>query len=67
VNLTLSGVTVSISFVSILKPDGTTLVSGTLVGTFGRTITATTPVDGNYTIVIDPQNAASGSMTLGIA
>jgi hypothetical protein len=63
VSITISGVTIPISFVSILKPDGTTLVSSTLVGMFGTKIAATPTVDGQYTIVIDPQGTATGSVT----
>ena len=63
-SLRLSSVTVASSFVSILKPDGTTLVPQTSVGTAGRTITTTLPAAGTYTIVVDPQAAATGSLTL---
>jgi subtilisin family serine protease len=66
VSIKITGVTVSTSFVSVLKPDGTTLVSNTLVGTPGRTITANLPAEGSYTIVIDPQGAATGSMTFSL-
>ncbi len=62
--LKLSSSSISSSYVSILKPDGTALVVNTLVGTTARTITATLPVDGTYTIVVDPQGAATGSITL---
>jgi hypothetical protein len=65
VNIALTNISIPISFVSILKPDGTQLVSNTLVGAFPKTITTTTPVDGTYTIVIDPQGTATGTMTLG--
>jgi len=64
VSLKLSSITISSSYVSILKPDGTILVANTLVGTTARTITATLPVDGTYTVVIDPLSAAVGGMTL---
>ena len=64
ISLRFSSVTVSSSYVSILRPDGTTLVSQTFVTSVGRTITATLPTDGSYTVVIDPQGAATGSMTL---
>jgi hypothetical protein len=67
ISLKLSSVTFSSAYVSILKPDGTTLVSNALVSTGGRTITATLPSDGTYTIVIDPQGAATGSMTLTLS
>ena len=64
VAIAFSSVTISISYVSILKPDGTQLVSNQLVGAFPKTITATPTVDGVYTVVIDPQGSATGSMTL---
>jgi subtilisin family serine protease len=63
-SLKLSDVAVASSFVSILKPDGTTLVSQASVGTSGRTIAATLPLAGIYTLVVDPQSAATGSLTL---
>jgi hypothetical protein len=66
VSLTLSGVTIPSSFVSILKPDGTALVPRTLVFSYGRTFVATAPVAGTYTVVVDPQGAVSGLMTLGV-
>ncbi|HSE15992.1 MAG TPA: IPT/TIG domain-containing protein [Pyrinomonadaceae bacterium] len=51
--------------VSILNPDGSTLVSPTFVGTTGGFIDVQTlATTGTYTIVVDPQNADTGSMTL---
>jgi large repetitive protein len=67
VNIALSNISIPISFVSVLKPDGTNLVFNTLVGPFPKTITATPAVDGTYTIVIDPQGTATGAMTLGVS
>jgi hypothetical protein len=67
VNIALTNVTISLAYVSVLKPDGTTLVPNTLAGPYPKTITTTTPVDGTYTIVIDPQGAYTGSMTLGVS
>ena len=67
VSLTLSGLTIPSSFISVLKPDGTTLVPRTLVFSYGRTFVATAPVAGAYTVVVDPQGAATGSMTLSIS
>jgi hypothetical protein len=67
VSIALTNVTISLSYVSVLKPDGTTLVPNTLAGAYAKTITTTTPVDGTYTIVIDPQGAYTGSMTLGVS
>ncbi len=67
VSLALSAVTVSTSYVSILRPDGTTLVGLTLVTTTGRTFTVDPPVDGTYAVVVDPLSTATGSMTLALA
>ena len=65
VNLGLTAVTISSSTVSLLKPDGSTLVS-TSVGTTGGSLdpTTTLPLAGTYTIVVDPTGLATGSMTL---
>jgi hypothetical protein len=67
VTVSLTNISVPVSFVSILKPDGTQLVTNQLVGAFSKTIPATPTVDGTYTIVIDPQGTATGSMTLGVS
>ena len=69
VSLRLSNVTIGNTSccgarISILKPDGTTVVPPILVGTFGATITATLPVTGVYSIGIDPQQAYVGGITL---
>jgi hypothetical protein len=65
VNLGLTGVTSALSAVSMLSPDGTTLVS-TTVGTSGGSLDPTTmlPATGTYTIVVDPAGNYTGSMTL---
>jgi hypothetical protein len=67
VSLRLSGVTILASYVSILRPDGTRIGSQNHVTTSGRTITVDLPADGVYTIVVDPQVAATGSMTLTLS
>lgn len=70
VSLKLSNVTIGTSAccslkISILKPDGSTLVAPTFVGTTGGFVDTTTlPVAGSYTIVVDPQGADTGSITL---
>jgi RHS repeat-associated protein len=65
VSLNITNVSISFSYVSILKPDNSTLVSSTAVFSFGKYIdTVTLPVTGTYTIFIDPQGTATGSMTL---
>jgi subtilisin family serine protease len=67
VTLQLSGVSVLISYVNILKPDGTALGPSTLVTTSGRTITADLPSDGTYAISVDPLGAETGLMTLTLS
>ena len=65
VSVNMASVTISKSTVSILKPDGTTLVSMANVGTSGGFIdTKSLPVAGPYTIFVDPQGTATGRMTL---
>jgi hypothetical protein len=66
VNLTFSGVSVLFSYFSILRPNGTTLVSQTFLFTSGRTVTMDLPADGTYAIPIDPQSSETGSMTLSV-
>ncbi|MGH2651716.1 MAG: hypothetical protein ACRDHK_10955, partial [Actinomycetota bacterium] len=77
VSLKLTGVTVANSFstgpqnaccslkVSILKPDGSTLVGPATLGTVGGFIdTVTLPTAGMYTILVDPVSDGTGSATL---
>ena len=69
VSLKLSGVTMGSSTccsskVGILKPDGSSLLLGTLFGTSGGFVdTKVLPVNGTYTIVLDPQGMDVGSAT----
>ncbi len=63
IHLTASNVTISLSQVSILNPDGSTLTSGYILTT-GGTLSATLGTTGTYKVVIDPNGAAAGSMTL---
>jgi subtilisin family serine protease len=67
VSLKLSAVSIANSYVSILKPDGTALGGNAYVGTSGGFLDARLlPVAGTYTILLDPQEAASGSATLAL-
>ena len=68
VNLGLSSVSLTSSTVSMLKPDGTTLVS-TTISTNGGSLdpTTTLPTTGTYTIVVDPGSTYTGSMTLTLS
>jgi subtilisin family serine protease len=68
--LKMNGVTLGPSpccstYVSIFKPDGTMLGQQTLVGTNGGFVdTRSLPATGRYRILVDPQAASTGSMTL---
>lgn len=67
VSLRISGVTLSggISMeVSILKPDGTTLAIDTWVSGPDFIDVQSLPVDGSYTILVDPAYAATVTATL---
>jgi YD repeat-containing protein len=69
ISLQMTGVTIGSGCcstqVSILKPDGTPLVSPTYVGTGGGFFDIQTlPVNGVYTILVDPVDSNTGSMTL---
>ena len=71
VTLKLSSVTIGTSCcssakVSVLRPDGTTLVSPQNFGTTGKTLSFTLPVSGSYTIFVDPQSNGVGSATLAL-
>src|SRR5215211_7866418 len=73
ISVRLSGVTIGTSVccssrVSILKPDGTSVVSPVSFGTTGGFIDARTlPVTGAYTIVIDPMTSNTGGVTATVA
>ena len=50
--------------VSIKKPDGTNLNSAVVDSGGGYIDTQTLPVNGTYTVLADPTNASTGSLTL---
>ncbi|HJS70130.1 MAG TPA: hypothetical protein VJ744_04930, partial [Gaiellaceae bacterium] len=70
VSVGISDVTVGTSTccsvrVSVLRPDGRTLVSPVFVGTNGGFLDATTlPSTGTYTILVDPQGPTTGGVSL---
>jgi hypothetical protein len=64
VSLRITNDTISSSTVQILRPDGKNLASQANVGTAGVYINAKLlPLTGTYTLVIDPDVSATGSMT----
>lgn len=69
VSLNITGVSLTGGYhnwvnISIKKPDGLTLVSGTYDGSGGFIGTQTLPTTGTYTILVDPWDTAIGSVTL---
>ena len=72
VTLKLTGVTIGTSCgtsdkVSVLKPDGTTLVSPAYFGLSGKTLSFSLPVAGGYWILVDPQSNGTGSATVSVS
>jgi hypothetical protein len=63
-NVTIGTSTTSSTKVSLLKPDGTTLVAPMNVGTRGGFLEASLPTAGLYTFLIDPLTFSTGSVTL---
>ena len=61
--LSVAPTTLSISYLSVLRPDGTTLVPSTFV-TSSRTFTATLTATGTYAVVVDPYLDGTGVLTL---
>jgi subtilisin family serine protease len=71
VSIRLTGVTVgpsccSSSKVSVLRPDGTTLVAPTYFGTSGKTLAVQLPVGGTFRIVVDPQSVSTGNVSVAV-
>ena len=64
VSLNMTVVSISLSFITIYKPDGSVLTSGSANTSGGFIDTQTLPVDGTYTILIDPSGTNTGNMTL---
>jgi YD repeat-containing protein len=67
ISLNLTDVTISSSSVTIRKPDGTTLTAAANVADSLFFDAITLPVTGTYSIVIDPNIAATGSATLTLS
>jgi hypothetical protein len=68
VNLGLTGVSIPMTAVSILRPDGTKW-EATTVGPSGGSLDPLTalPVTGTYTIAVEPVSNYTGSMTLALS
>jgi uncharacterized protein YhfF len=71
VTLRLTNVTIGTSGsssakVSVRNPSGTNLLAPTYFGTSGKTVALTLPTAGTYTVVIDPQSSATGSVSVSL-
>jgi hypothetical protein len=67
ISLNVSNVSYASARVSVVRPDGERVVAPTLFGTAGGFIDVKQlVVDGVYRVVIDPQSAATGSLTVTV-
>jgi uncharacterized protein YhfF len=67
ISLDVSGVTISLSEVSVIKPDGSKLIFPTSVTTSGAFFdTKTLPATGTYKVLLNPTGAATGDATLTV-
>jgi subtilisin family serine protease len=64
VSLTLVAMGIPSGSLTLQRPDGTTIATGSVGTTGGLPDAVSLPVDGNYTIVVDPSGAATGTVTL---
>lgn len=62
----VSGSTMSCVRVTLLKPDGSSLTSTFSCGGTFNLATQTLPVDGTYSITVDPSGANMGSLSLSV-
>ena len=67
IGIELTSVTVSASNVSVVKPDSTVLIIPTSVTASGKFLDAVLPSTGSYILRIDPNGAATGSITITIS
>jgi hypothetical protein len=56
----------SSSKVFVLKPDGTSLVAPVYFGTSGKTLAVQLPVAGIFRVVLDPQSASTGNVSVAV-
>jgi subtilisin family serine protease len=64
VSLTLAATGIPSGSVTLLRPDGSVLANGSVGSSGGFVDAVSLPVDGTYTIVIDPAGTVTGSVTL---
>jgi len=66
VSLNLTAVSIASVKVSVLKPDGTTLIQKTVGTAGGFAEPVKLPVGGTYKVFVDPQSSYFGSVTVGL-
>jgi hypothetical protein len=64
--LSFTNTTVSIMRISVLRPDGSAVISTTYLFSGSRTFSFTAPVTGTYRIVLDPYDVYTGATTLAL-
>jgi subtilisin family serine protease len=64
--LGFTNTTVSIMRISVLRPDGSAVISPTYLFSGSRTFSFTAPVTGTYRIVLDPYDVYTGATTLAL-
>jgi YD repeat-containing protein len=66
ITVRITGSTVGILTLRLLRPDGTTLASSSFSGANFNLATQTLPSAGTYTVVVDPLNANTGSFNVRV-
>ncbi len=66
VSLNLTGVSIASLKVRVVKPDGSNLIQKTVGTSGGFADPVKLPVGGTYKVVVDPQSAFYGSVTVGL-
>jgi subtilisin family serine protease len=66
-NVTIGSACCTSAKVAVLKPDGTAAVSATYFGTMGKTLTFSPAVSGTFSVFVDPQSNAVGSVTVTLS
>jgi hypothetical protein len=64
--LSFTNTTVSIMRISVLRPDGSAVISTTYLFSGSRTFSFTAPLTGTYRIVLDPYDVYTGATTLAL-
>jgi hypothetical protein len=66
ITLQLTGVTITQSKLTVLNPDGSTLVGAQYIFTSGKTLSVQLTQTGSHTVLLNPVGAYTGSATLSL-